>query len=82
MVSSVSFFDQRIGSKAEQAIASVPTEAVVVAQAARISSGSSGNSAARIERLANEIDGMGGGLRKGFGPADAFAAATRKKANK
>jgi hypothetical protein len=64
----VSFLDHRIGSKAEQATASVPTEAVVVAQPARISSGIS-SSAARIARFANEIEGMGGGLRNGFGPA-------------
>jgi hypothetical protein len=32
IVSSVSFFDHRIGSKAGQAMASVPTEAVVVAK--------------------------------------------------
>jgi hypothetical protein len=68
IVSSVSFFDHWIGSKAEQATASVPTEAVVVAQAARISNGI-GSSAARITRLANEIEGMGSGLRNGFGPA-------------
>jgi hypothetical protein len=72
MVSSVSFFDQRIGSKAEHATTSVPTEAVVVAQLARISNGI-GSSAARIARLANEIEGMGGGLREGFGPAGAFS---------
>jgi hypothetical protein len=66
----VSFFDHRIGSNAEQATASVPTEAVVVTQPARISSGI-GSSAARITRLANEIEGMSGGLRKGFGPAAA-----------
>jgi hypothetical protein len=71
MVSSVSFFDHRIGSKAEQATASVPTEAVVVAQPARISSGIS-SSAARIARLANKIERMGSGLRKGFGPAGAL----------
>ncbi len=35
MDSSVSFFDHRIGSKAEQATASVPTEAVIIAQPAR-----------------------------------------------
>jgi hypothetical protein len=68
MVASVSFVDQRIGSKTEQATASVPTEAVVVAQPARISSGI-GSSAARIVRLANEIEGKGGELREGFGPA-------------
>src|SRR5581483_5427753 len=71
IVSSVSFFDHRIGSNAEQATASVPTEAVVVAQPLRISSGISG-SAARIARLANEIERMGGGLRDGFGPAGAL----------
>src|SRR5579884_475384 len=38
-VSSVSFFDHRIGSKAEHATASVPAEAVVVAQPARIRAG-------------------------------------------
>jgi hypothetical protein len=69
IVSSVSFFDHRIGSKAEQATASVPTEAVVVAQPGRISIGSS---AARIARLANEIERMGGRLREGFGPAGAL----------
>jgi hypothetical protein len=67
----VSFFDHRIGSKAEQVIASVPTEAVVVAQAAGISS-SIGSSATRIARLTNEIEGMSGGLRNGFGPAGAL----------
>jgi hypothetical protein len=71
IVSSVSLFDHRIGSKAEQAIASVPTEAVVVAQPGRISSGI-GSSTARIARLANEIEGMGSGLRNGFGPAGAL----------
>ncbi len=71
MVSSVSFFDHRIGSNAEQATASVPTEAVVVAQLAKISSGIS-SSAARIARLANDIEGMVCGLRKGFGPAGAL----------
>jgi len=59
------------GSNAEQATASVPTEAVVVAQPARISSGI-GNSAARVARLADEIERMSGGLREGFGPAGAF----------
>src|SRR5579883_361420 len=68
IVSSVSFFDHRIGSNAEQATALVPTEAVVVAQPARISSGI-GSSAARIVRLANKIKCMGGGLRNSFGPA-------------
>jgi hypothetical protein len=38
IVSSVSFFDHRIGSNAEQATASVPTEAVVVVQPGRIGS--------------------------------------------
>jgi len=38
-VSSVSFFDHRIRSKAEHATASVPAEAVVVAQPARIRAG-------------------------------------------
>jgi hypothetical protein len=71
IVSSVSFFDHRIGSNAEQATASVPTEAVVVAQPARISSGI-GSSAARIARLANEIESIGSGLREGFGPAGTF----------
>jgi hypothetical protein len=71
IVSSVSLFDHRIGSNAEQTTASVPTEAVVVAQPARISSGI-GSSAARIARLANEIKGMSGGLRDGFGPAGAL----------
>jgi hypothetical protein len=46
-------------------------EAVIVAQPGRISSGI-GSSAARITRLANEIQGMGGGLRNGFGPAGAL----------
>ena len=50
----------------QHATASVPTEAVVVAQPARISSSSS---AARIARLADEIEGMSGGLRDSFGPA-------------
>jgi hypothetical protein len=71
IVPSVSFFDHRIGSKAEQATASVPTEAVVVAQPVRNSSGI-GSSATRITRLANEIESMGGGLRDGFGPAGAL----------
>lgn len=63
---SVSPFDQRIGSKAEQAIASVPTEAVVFARPGRISSGN-GSNAARIARLAYEIERMGGELREGLG---------------
>ncbi|HVY89071.1 MAG TPA: hypothetical protein VG942_09405 [Hyphomonadaceae bacterium] len=71
IVSSVSLFDHRIGSNAELAIASVPTEAVVVTQPARINSGV-GSSAARIARLANEIERMGGRLREGFGPAGAL----------
>jgi hypothetical protein len=71
MVASVSAFDHRIGSNAEQGTASVPTEPVVVAQPVRISSGIS-SSAARIARLANEIEGIGGGLRDGFGPAGAL----------
>jgi hypothetical protein len=71
MVSSVSLDDHRIGSKAEQATASVPTEAVVVAQPAKISS-AIGSSAARIARLADEIERMGGGLRDGLGPAGAL----------
>jgi hypothetical protein len=53
IVSSEPFFDHRIGSKVEQATASVPTEAVVVAQPLRINS-RIGSSAARIA-LANEI---------------------------
>lgn len=57
IVSSVSRDDHRIGSKAEQATASVPTEAVV-AQPARMSS-----RAARIARLADAIDRTDGGLR-------------------
>ncbi len=68
IVSSVSRDDHRIGSNAVQATASVPPEAVVVAQPGRISSGI-GSSAARIARFANEIERMGGGLREGFGPA-------------
>jgi hypothetical protein len=71
IVSSVSRDDQRIGSNAEQATESVPTEAVVVAQPGRISSGIRSN-AARIARLANEIERMGGRLREGFGPAGAL----------
>lgn len=67
MVSSVSFFDHRIGSNAEQATASVPTEAVVVAQPGTISSGI-GSSTARIARFANEIERMGGGRCEGLGP--------------
>jgi hypothetical protein len=63
MVSSVFFFDHRIGSKAEQATSSVPTEAVVVAQPARVSSGI-GSSAARIARLVNEIERIDCGLRE------------------
>jgi hypothetical protein len=71
IVSSVSFFDHRTGSKAEQATALVPTEAVVVAQPGRISSGI-GSIATRIARRTNEIESMGGGLRNGFGPARAL----------
>jgi hypothetical protein len=64
IVSSVSRADHRIGSIAVQATASVPPEAVIVAQPGRISSGI-GSSAARIARFANEIERMGGGLREG-----------------
>jgi hypothetical protein len=71
IVLSVSFFDHRIGSNAEQATGSVPTEAVVVAQPGRIASGVS-SSASRIARFANEIEGICGGLRNGFGPASAL----------
>ena len=67
----MSFVDHRIGSKAEHATESVPTEAVVVAQPARIGSSVS-SSAARIARLADEIERMGGGLRDGLGPAGAL----------
>jgi hypothetical protein len=54
IVSSVSRDDHRIGSNAEQATVSVPTEAVVVAQPARISSGI-GSNAARIARFFEEV---------------------------
>lgn len=58
IVSSVSFADHRIGSNAEHATASVPTEAVVVAQPGRIRSGVS-SSAARITDFADKIKCMG-----------------------
>jgi hypothetical protein len=58
MVSLVSLFDQRIGSNAEQATASVSTEAVVVAQPVRISSGIRG-STARAARLSDQTKGSG-----------------------
>jgi hypothetical protein len=70
IVPSVSLFDHRIGSNAEQATASVPTEAVVIAQPGRIGSSVS-SSTARIARLGDEIERMGGGFRDGFGPASA-----------
>lgn len=58
----MSFLDRQIGSKGEHVTTSVPTEAVVLAQPFRISS-DIGSSAARIARLANEIERMCGRLR-------------------
>ena len=58
MVSSVSLADHRIGSKAEQATASVATVPVIVAQPGRIRSGIS-SSTARIACLGDKVECMG-----------------------
>jgi hypothetical protein len=74
IVSSVSRDDQRIGSNAEQATASVPMGAVVVAQPGRISS-AIGSNAARITRFANEIERMGAhAVGRQFAPVGPGAA--------